>query len=94
MTLQAFADIDENEATTHAVTDNWEPVLPDAENEEDSPVIEDEVPAVISRRTAMSHVDSLVAFALSRNNTKVVELLLCQLCSKQTAIGDFFCKKQ
>ncbi|KAI0235954.1 hypothetical protein LSAT2_013477 [Lamellibrachia satsuma] len=48
-------------------------------------------------------LDSLVAFGLSRNNTKVVELL-CQLkhelelerlekCSKQTAFGDFFCKK-
>ena len=62
------------------------------------------MPAVISRWTAMSHVDSLVAFGLSRNNRKVVELL-CQLkhelelerlekCSKQMAIGDFFCKKQ
>ena len=49
-------------------------------------------------------LDSLVAFGLSRNNTKVVELL-CQLkhelelerlekCSKQVAFGDFFCKKQ
>ena len=80
MTPQAVADIDEHEATTHAVADNWGPVLPDAEKEGESAVIEDEedVPAVISRQTAMSHVDSLVAFGLSRNNTKVVELL-CQL---------------
>ena len=49
-------------------------------------------------------LDSLVAFGLSRNNTKVDELL-CQLkheleleslekWSKQVAFGDFFCKKQ
>ena len=53
-----------------------EPVLPEPDISEDIDEEED-VSAMISRHTAMAHVDSLVAFGLSRQNPRVVDLM-CQ----------------
>ena len=91
--------MDNDEATSRASTGDSEPVLPEPDISEDIDE-EGDVPAVISRRTAMAHVDSLVAIGLSRQNPRVVELM-CQLkqelelerlekCSRQTGIAEFF----
>ena len=65
VSLQTFADMDNDEATSRASTVDSEPVPPEPDISEDIDEEED-VPAVISRHTAMAHVDSLVAFGLSR----------------------------
>ena len=57
--------MDNDEATSRASTVDSEPVPPEPDISEDIDEEED-VPAVISRHTAMAHVDSLVAFGLSR----------------------------
>ncbi|KAK2179789.1 hypothetical protein NP493_472g02008 [Ridgeia piscesae] len=85
VSLQTFADMDD-EATSRASTGDSEPVLPEPDISEDIDEEED-VPAVISRRTAMAHVDSLVAFGLSRQNP---ELECLEKCSRQTGLAEFF----
>ena len=75
MTLEAFANIDEDEATMLSAVDDWGLTLSvpshvdTVENEEDVPV---------NRRTIMLHTDSLIAFGLSRGHINVIELL-CKL---------------
>ena len=75
VSLQAFADMDNEEAMSRASTGDNEPVLPEIPEISEDTDDEDSVPAVTSRRTAMAHVDSLVAFGLSRQNPRVVELM-------------------
>ena len=96
MTLEAFANIDEDEATMLSAVDDWE-LAPSVPSHVDTELddVEEDVPSVINRRTPVLHTDSLVTFGLSRGNINVIELL-CKLkydheleqmdkCCKQTA---------
>ena len=104
VTLRAFADMDDDEATMKTTGDNWEAELVTQSADESDDDDEQEVVApVINRRTASNYADTLLAFGLSTQNATVVDLLsklqqelqsqqLVQCC-QQSSIVDYFAQK-